>query len=59
MALVPEVVRSLVHPRVVFRPLRGRSATADVMMLYRAERSAILDNFLGVARAVLPHAGSA
>ena len=59
VALVPEAIRSLIHPRVVYRPLRGAIARADVMMLYRAERNAILDNFIAVARAVLAHAGSA
>ena len=59
VALVPEAIRRLVHPQVVYRPLRGTSAKADVMMLYRAERNAILDNFLAVARAVLTHAGPA
>jgi DNA-binding transcriptional LysR family regulator len=53
VALVPEAVGRLRHPKVACVPLGGEAPVADVSMLYRAERTPVLDNFLGLIRARL------
>lgn len=58
IALVPERVQSLSHPGVVYRKLHGTGPAADVMMLYRPDRSPVLETFLRVARIFLRSPGS-
>ena len=56
LALVPECVRTLARPDIVYRPLEPPVPEADVSMLYRPDRPAALDHLLELARAHLPQA---
>lgn len=51
LALVPECVRLLARPDVVYRPLEPPAPVADVAMVYRPDRSAAVDRLLALARA--------
>lgn len=46
IALVPEAVRELARPGIIYRRLVEPAPVADVMMLYRDDRSAAVDRFL-------------
>jgi len=52
-ALVPECVRTLSRPGVVYRPLEEPAPVADVQMLYRPDRSAVAGRFVAFAREFL------
>jgi DNA-binding transcriptional LysR family regulator len=53
VALVPECVQALSRPGVVYRPLKEAVLRADVTMVYRPDRGAVAERFIGVARAFL------
>lgn len=56
VALVPERVQALSRPGVVYRPLEGPALRADVKMVYRPDRGAVAERFVGLARDFLkPH----
>jgi DNA-binding transcriptional LysR family regulator len=60
VALVPECVRTLGRPDVLYRPLQPPVPEADVWMLYRPDRPVALDRMLELARAHLrPQAADA
>lgn len=52
VALVPESLKALCRQGVVYRPLADPGPVADVMVLYREDRSAVVDRFLGQTRAL-------
>jgi DNA-binding transcriptional LysR family regulator len=58
VALVPECVRNLSRPGIIYRPLEERAPVADVMLLYRPDRSAVVQRFNSLARAFLNQGGS-
>jgi DNA-binding transcriptional LysR family regulator len=53
VALVPECVRNLSRPGVVYRPVAEPAPVADVIMVYRSDRSAVVDSFMALARDLL------
>lgn len=53
IALVPESVRVLARPGVVYRPLDEPAPRADVHMVYRPERSPAAEQFIQLAREML------
>ena len=53
VALVPDCVRALSRPGVIYRPLQEPAPRADVRMVYRPDRSSIADRFINLARAIL------
>jgi DNA-binding transcriptional LysR family regulator len=58
ISIVPESVANLGRKGVVYRPLRGVIARAQVVAAFRADHgSAVLDRFLGVARDADPFSG--
>ena len=59
VALVPECVRNLSRPGVVYRPLKAPAPVADVKMLYRPDYSAVAEGFVRLAREFLKETGSA
>ena len=50
VALVPECISNLSRPGVVYRPLAKPAPIADVKMIYRPDRSAVVDQFVSMAR---------
>lgn len=50
LALVPECLRRLARPDVVYRPLDPPAPVADVAMVYRPDRSAAVDRLLALTR---------
>ncbi len=52
VALVPESVTILSHPGVVFRTLEEPVPRADVMMAYRPEHGAVVEQFANLTRAL-------
>lgn len=50
VALVPDGIARLGRAGVVCVPLAGAAPAADVSMLYRPERTPVLDNFLALVR---------
>ena len=53
VALVPDSLRNLSRPGVVYKALKRPAPAADVRMLYRPDRSAVLEQFIELARAFL------
>jgi DNA-binding transcriptional LysR family regulator len=53
VALVPECVRTLSRPGVVYRPLEEPALRADVQMVYRPDRGGVAGRFIGLAREFL------
>jgi DNA-binding transcriptional LysR family regulator len=53
LALVAESVRSLARPDVVWRPLEPPVPSADVALLYHANRSAAVGHLIDLGRALL------
>lgn len=53
VALVPERVQALSRAGVVYRPLEAPALRADVLMLYRHDRGAVAERFIGLAREFL------
>jgi DNA-binding transcriptional LysR family regulator len=53
VALVPECVRTLSRPGVVYRPLEEPALRADVQMVYRPDRGGVTERFIGLAREFL------
>lgn len=50
VALVPECVKRLSRPGVVYRSLAEPAPIADVRMVYRPDHSAVVGRFVGLAR---------
>jgi DNA-binding transcriptional LysR family regulator len=53
LALVPECVRRLARPDIVYCPLEPPVPRADVSMIYRPDRAAAVDRMLELARDTL------
>jgi DNA-binding transcriptional LysR family regulator len=53
VALVPECLKTLSRPGVVYRSLAPPAPSADVKMLYRPARNAVVENFIALAREFL------
>ncbi len=53
VAIVPESLRKLSRPGVVHRPLEAPAPIADVEMVYRPDRTKVIERFVGLAREIL------
>lgn len=53
VALVPECVRTLSRPGVIYRPLQEPQPRADVRMIYRPDRGSVAERFIDLARGFL------
>ncbi|SFK40294.1 DNA-binding transcriptional regulator, LysR family [Mesorhizobium albiziae] len=53
VALVPESVKRLSRPGVLYRPLKSPTPIADVEMMYRPDRSEVVERLVRLARNVL------
>jgi DNA-binding transcriptional LysR family regulator len=52
VALVPECTSNLRRPGIVYRPLAEPAPIADVRMIYRPDRSTVVDRLVSMAREV-------
>ncbi len=50
IALVPECVRKLSRPGIVYRPLKNPAPIADVEMMCRPDRADVVERFIRLAR---------
>jgi len=50
VALVPECISNLSRPGIVYRPLGEPAPIGDVRMIYRLDRSAVVDRLVSMAR---------
>lgn len=53
IALVPECIMALSRPGIIYRPLEEPVPRADVNMVHRSERSAVVEQFASLARELL------
>jgi DNA-binding transcriptional LysR family regulator len=53
VALVPECLKNLSRPGIVYRPLVDPTPVADVQMIYRRDRSAVVERFIAFSREFL------
>ena len=55
VALVPECINKLSRPEIVYRSLALPAPVADVKIIYRPDRSAVVERFINLARDFLEH----